>query len=57
MEDLLIEIEDAKLTYKEEMHAQLSAEAKERVRQYDNLHLKNKLFENGWCVLINFKIK
>jgi len=47
---LLIEIEDAKLTLKEEMNSQRNKEAEERVRQYETLNLKNKLFENGWYV-------
>lgn len=37
----------------EEHNKQLSSEAKERVRQYDELHLKDKLVENNWY--INFK--
>uniref|UniRef100_A0A2H8TXF8 Nucleotide exchange factor SIL1 n=1 Tax=Melanaphis sacchari TaxID=742174 RepID=A0A2H8TXF8_9HEMI len=50
LEDLTIEIEDAKLTYEEETNKQLSIEAAERVRQYNDVHLKNKLVENGWYV-------
>ncbi|XP_026812586.1 nucleotide exchange factor SIL1 [Rhopalosiphum maidis] len=52
LEDLTVEIEDAKLTFKEETNKQLSTEAAERVRQYDNLHLKDKLVENGWCNIL-----
>lgn len=52
LEDLTIEIEDAKLTFKEETNKQLNIEAAERVRQYDNLHLKDKLVENGWCKVL-----
>jgi len=55
--DLVIEIEDAKLTLKEETNYKLNSEAKERVQQYDNLHLKDKLCENGWYVLIYFNIE
>lgn len=51
LEDFVIEIEDAKLTLIEETNEKLSLEAKERVRQYDDLHLKDKLVENGWYVL------
>jgi len=35
----------------EEINGKLSSEAKERVNQYEQLHLKDKLVENGWCVL------
>lgn len=48
MEDLVIETEDAKLTMQEETNEQLSLEAKERFRQYNDLNLKDKLVENGW---------
>jgi hypothetical protein len=53
---LTVEIEDAKLTFKEETNQQLSTEAAERVRQYDNLHLKDKLVENGWYVYSNIHV-
>lgn len=33
------------------MNGKLSSEAKERVHQYNQLHLKDKLVENEWCVL------
>lgn len=52
LEDLTIEIEDAKLTFNEETNKYLSAEAAERVRQYDDLHLKDILVENGWCNIL-----
>lgn len=55
LEDLVIEIEDAKLTMIEETNERLNLEAKERVRQYDELHLKDKLVENGWYVLFYYK--
>ncbi|VVC32193.1 Hypothetical protein CINCED_3A008175 [Cinara cedri] len=51
LEDLVIEIEDAQLTLREETNEQLSSEAKERVRQYSELHMVDKLVENGWYVL------
>lgn len=51
LEDLVIEIEDALLTLKEETNEKLSSEAKERVHQYTELHLKEKLVENGWYAL------
>lgn len=50
-EDLVIEIEDAQLTLKEETNEKLSSEAEERVKQYSELHMKDKLVENGWYVL------
>ncbi|XP_001943966.2 nucleotide exchange factor SIL1 [Acyrthosiphon pisum] len=52
LEDLTIEIEDAKLTFEEETNKKLSTEAAERVRQYDDLHLKDILVENGWCNIL-----
>lgn len=52
LEDLTIEIEDAKLTFKEETNKKLSTEAAERVRQYDDLHLKDILVKNGWCNIL-----
>lgn len=47
----MIEIEDAKLTLIEEIGSKRSSEAKERVRQYEELHLKEKLVENGWYAI------
>ncbi|VVC32192.1 Hypothetical protein CINCED_3A008175 [Cinara cedri] len=52
LEDLVIEIEDAQLTLREETNEQLSSEAKERVRQYSELHMVDKLVENGWCEIL-----
>lgn len=52
LEDLVLEIEDAKMTLTEETNDRLQLEAKERVRQYDAVDLKNKLVENGWYVLL-----
>lgn len=57
LEDLVIEIQDAKLTMIQETNEKLSLEAKERVRQYDELHFMDKLVENEWYVLFYFKKK
>jgi len=46
-------MEDAELIFKEETNNKLSIEAAERVRQYNDLHLKSKLVENGWYVKSN----
>lgn len=51
LEDLIVEIEDSQLTMNEETNDELGSEAKERVRQYDELHFKDKLAENGWYVI------
>jgi hypothetical protein len=48
----VIEIDDAKLTFNEEYNTELNAEAKERLNQYNELHLKNILVENGWCQIL-----
>lgn len=41
----------------EEHNKQLSSEAKERVRQYNELDLKDKLVENEWYLLKYTNIK
>lgn len=50
---MVVEIEDAKLTLNEETNDRRSSEAKEKVRQYEELHFKDKLVENGWYVITN----
>jgi hypothetical protein len=51
LQDLIVEIEDAKLTLIEEANGRRSSEARERVRQYEELHLKDKLVESGWYAI------